>query len=121
MPDFAGFTDHPSLSRETFPPPPGFFPSPNYTGMLFTDSPARVGVKGYRGEGRIYGVTAPNVLVRCYGYVSGEFMGQVMSDEGGNYLITNLVPGRPYDLRYGHVPGKNDVVHTGIVAGVDVP
>ncbi|MDR1424300.1 MAG: hypothetical protein LBI92_06845 [Azoarcus sp.] len=110
--------DSPSLSRETFPPPPEFFPSPDWTGLLFVDSPARVGVRGYRGKGCIYGVTAPGVLVRCYGYVSGELMEQVMSDAEGRYRIGNLVPGRPYDLRYGHIVGNNDVVHTGVAAGV---
>jgi hypothetical protein len=111
--------DTPSLSRETFPPPPEFFPPPNYTGMLIVDSPVPVGIKGYRGNGCIYGVTAPGVLVRCYGYVSGEFMEQVTSDAEGRYRIGNLVPGRPYDLRYGHIAGKNDVVHTCVIAGVE--
>jgi len=109
--------DFPMLSRETFPPPPEFFPSLDWTGLSHVDSPARVGIRGYRGEGCIYGVTKPNVLVRCYGYVSGEFVEQVISDAEGRYRIGNLVTGRPYDLRYGHVAGTNDVVHTGVTAG----
>jgi hypothetical protein len=120
-PDYEGllFTDRPRLSRQTFPPPTDFFPSPDYKGLAFVDSPPPVGIRGYRGEGVIYGITAANCLVRCYGHITGELEEQVMSDAEGFYRITNLVPGRPYDLRYGHIPGHNDLVHTGVIAEID--
>ena len=72
-------------------------------------------------DGVIYGTAEQQCLVRCYDYLSGKLVRQFTSASDGGYRVEGLLPGTKYDLRYGHVPGKNDVVHTGIVAGVEAP
>lgn len=72
-------------------------------------------------EGVIFGSAGQQCLVRCYEFASGKLARQFTSAPDGSYRIEGLIPGAKYDLRYGHIAGKNDVVHTGIVAGVDVP